>query len=75
MNKKCSVCSGVGFGVPPCSRCNGIGDIPLYDRYGEVVGYIGCTLCNGDGSGEQEDCKSCNGKGFRDWVDEIRRPI
>ena len=28
-----------------------------------------CDNCSGTG------CEQCSGKGYRDWVDDIRRPI
>lgn len=29
-----------------------------------------CTHCPIDGK-----CRSCGGKGFRDWIDEMKRPV
>jgi len=30
-----------------------------------------CDQCSGLGGG----CDKCNDKGYRDWIDEIRRPL
>ena len=30
--------------------------------------------CSGFGLVEYDRCDSCNGKGYRDWVDKIRKP-
>ena len=68
---KCENCNGTGFRYKAidCPSCGGSG---LMDTGGT------CILCSGYGdyqTDEKARCWECNGKGFRDWVDEIRRPL
>lgn len=51
-----------------CSACQGIGFIEYHEK---------CKNCKGSGLVNicKDSCGFCNGKGYRDWIDEIRRPI
>ncbi len=71
-NKECSKCKGSGWIVHYCPKCKGSGREDL-DKGRDVMNL--CWCCHGDGIiGNAERCKNCNGKGYIDWIDKMRRP-
>ena len=69
---ECTKCKGVGVieTKKNCTICNGTGNDPK--RSG-----VRCANCIGWGviGYFYPMCEDCNGKGYRDWVDEMRRPL
>lgn len=70
--EKCTKCNGSGIVCSdPCPQCNGTGTDPKKPG-------VRCWMCMGWGIIKIHfltRCENCNGKGFRDWVDNIRRPV
>jgi DnaJ-class molecular chaperone len=68
IEKECSYCRGFGWENTQdiCKACNGYGNT----RKGV------CRKCGGTGGVRIYNiiCPMCNGKGTRDWIDEMRRP-
>ncbi len=70
-NKKCFECNGTGH-IPYdflCYNCGSNGFIKNHKT--NTYTCVRC-LCTGDVPSEQ--CPCCSGKGYRDWIDKIRRP-
>ena len=63
-----------------CPVCHGIGTLSEivacdYDTKPRNSHSVNC-VCLGLGYiGKRNICNICNGKGYRDWVDDIRRPL
>jgi hypothetical protein len=69
-NKKCDLCDGFGLHVEYCTHCNGAGY--LGTSYEDIRV---CNKCAGSGlKNKSVECEGCNGKGYKDWIDQIRRP-
>jgi DnaJ-class molecular chaperone len=72
-NKECSKCKGSGWIVHYCPKCKGSGREDV-NKGREVMNL--CYYCHGDGTiGNSKRCKNCSGKGYLDWIDQIRRPV
>jgi len=73
----CPMCNGIGFSVNKnflCYQCGGSGNLRHIKTDCDQV----CDVCNGTGLAINNDtlrCKYCNGKGYRDWIDEMVRPF
>lgn len=67
---KCKKCHGTGedYIRKSCPVCKGTGG---YDEG------VHCFNCLGWGyiGHFKTRCVECNGKGYRDWIDKIRRPV
>ena len=69
--------------IVECTKCGGFGVIeirkecPVCKGTGSKERGIRCANCIGWGyiGLFYPPCEDCNGKGFRDWIDEIRRPV
>jgi len=71
--------------IVECDKCRGFGviemqrDCPICGGSGMNINERGtkCPNCIGWGyiGYFYLSCENCNGKGYRDWVDEIRRPL
>jgi RecJ-like exonuclease len=69
--------------IVECTKCRGFGVIeirkecPVCKGTGSKERGIRCANCIGWGyiGLFYPPCEDCNGKGFRDWIDEIRRPV
>ena len=69
--EKCSKCKGTGETgsfQKQCHICNGTGKNEEGTRCYNCIGwgFVGWVIIK---------CEACKGKGYRDWIDRIRRPI
>jgi len=61
-----------------CPICHGMGTIDslVACNVDDSKRHLLNCICMGLGFvGKKSMCNSCNGKGFRDWIDDVRRPL
>lgn len=58
-----------------CLKCRGFGKIPKRVMTHKTVGLGMNQRVFFEWEDVYEDCEICNGKGYRDWIDHVKRPV